>query len=725
MGYISPIESYLPNFNSNMFQSSLLSPFQGESTDQYWNNELAAYNQDRFKLETPQLNPFQQQQYNPFANVMTDYAQQFKNNTQASMQDINLMTGLTLQNSSDPTAQLLGQQMILDNTALGTTPKQATQTPDVSHLTGADINYGQQFMQAGTQLAGQLTSQIGGKGGQIASNAVKAVSSIYNAVSNIKEISTAAKAGVEGLGKAKAGNAMAIVGAVSDLAGSFLPEKTEYNGPKGDITQTMDSVYDGISDAAMSLGPIGMIVGGAMKGGKLLGGVMNSIGGGTDGMTTTDAILGSSFLNLTPIGLINGFGGQKADTITKNEEAFETVGASYTGSNQSINSALQKSGKKYGLLSNSAREKANEEILKARLQQDIITDIADQATDRFAIRNSMAAINGNRRSFAMRGGYNQAAIQFGQNGMVIAKRVASQRKMNKRRQEIKKVDPFEVYLQSLPENQRDTVNYRARDYWEFNGRPKNFREAIAKGMFTFEDDGLWHAKSVSENPNTGEIEFMKPDTHPTHQLEIDWYNSDDGAQFRQEYELVKSSPYWKYIKRKNPQEFKEGGAFNNDSVLMEIELDSSPEEFKEGGKIDNVSVLVEVDIDSLPEEFKDGGILGTSTIKEIEIEETVEEFKEGGAFNVIPEGALHARLHHMENSENLTKKGIPVVSEGEGGELEQHAEIEKEEIILRLSLTKRLEELAKEDTDEAALEAGKILVEEILNNTVDNTNTLL
>ena len=103
----------------------------------------------------------------------------------------------------------------------------------------------------------------------------------------------------------------------------------------------------------------------------------------------------------------------------------------------------------------------------------------------------------------------------------------------------------------------------------------------------------------------------------------------------------------------------------------------------------------------------------------------IEEFKEGGAFNVIPDGALHARLHHMENSDNITKKGIPVVSEKEGGELEQHAEIEKEEIILRLSLTKRLEELAKEGTDDAAIEAGKILVEEILNNTIDNTNTLL
>ena len=629
MGYISTASTLIQN--PDFLQSGLFSSNQGESPGQFWNNQLAQYNQDRFKIETPQLNPFTQQN-NPFQNVMPDYAQQFRDNTQAGTRNMNIQVGTVLQGSSDPSAQLLGKQMVQDNLNLGDASQQI-QAPDVSHLTGANINYGQQFMQAGTQLAGQLASQIGGQAGQIASGAIKAGSSIYNAVSNIKEINTAAKARAQGLGKAKAGNAMAIAGAVADLAGSFLPEKTEYNGPKGDITQTMDSVYDGISDAAMSFGPVGMMVGGIMKGGKLLGGVMNSVGGGTDGMTTTDAILGSSFLNLTPIGLINGFGGQKAETITKNEEAFETVGASYTGSNQSVNAALQKSGKKYGLLSSGARKKANEEILEARRQQGIITNIADQATDRFAIRNSMAAINGNRRALAMQGGYNQAAIQFGRKGMVIAKRVASQHKMQEKR---KALDPFNSYLSSIPEDQRNIT----REQWEQSGSPKNFGEALAKGIFQYGEQG------------------------------------------------------WERVK-----------------------------EFRESGKIDNTSFLAEIEI--LPEEFKDGGVLNNSSvIKEVEIEEIVKEFKEGGSFNVIPEGALHARLHHMENAENLTKKGIPVVSEKDG-ELEQHAEIEKEEIILRLSLTKRLEELAKEDTDEAALEAGKILVEEILNNTVDNTNKLL
>jgi hypothetical protein len=32
--------------------------------------------------------------------------------------------------------------------------------------------------------------------------------------------------------------------------------------------------------------------------------------------------------------------------------------------------------------------------------------VTDEATDRFAIRDSMAAINGNRRKYYLQGGYN-------------------------------------------------------------------------------------------------------------------------------------------------------------------------------------------------------------------------------------------------------------------------------------------------------------------------------
>lgn len=105
-------------------------------------------------------------------------------------------------------------------------------------------------------------------------------------------------------------------------------------------------------------------------------------------------------------------------------------------------------------------------------------------------------------------------------------------------------------------------------------------------------------------------------------------------------------------------------------------------------------------------------------------ENEVQSFKQGGSFNVIPEGALHARLHHMEGAEDLTKKGIPVVVEKNGGGLEQQAEIELNEIIFRYEVTTELEKLMKENTDNAAIEAGKLLVKEIFENTQDRTGLI-
>lgn len=107
---------------------------------------------------------------------------------------------------------------------------------------------------------------------------------------------------------------------------------------------------------------------------------------------------------------------------------------------------------------------------------------------------------------------------------------------------------------------------------------------------------------------------------------------------------------------------------------------------------------------------------------------SVPEFKSGGKVNVIPEGALHKNKHHLEDVnpefKDVTNKGIPVVSKEDGGELVQHAEIERNEIIFNLDVTNKLEKLMKKGDDESAIEAGKLLVHEILNNTIDNTGIL-
>lgn len=100
-----------------------------------------------------------------------------------------------------------------------------------------------------------------------------------------------------------------------------------------------------------------------------------------------------------------------------------------------------------------------------------------------------------------------------------------------------------------------------------------------------------------------------------------------------------------------------------------------------------------------------------------------QKFQNGGKMNVIPDGALHARLNHMD-VDNITKKGIPVITQENGGEITQHAEIEKEEIIFTKEVTDQLEKLYKIGTDKAAIEAGKLLAIQIIENTQDNTGLM-
>lgn len=112
-----------------------------------------------------------------------------------------------------------------------------------------------------------------------------------------------------------------------------------------------------------------------------------------------------------------------------------------------------------------------------------------------------------------------------------------------------------------------------------------------------------------------------------------------------------------------------------------------------------------------------------------EIIEDVEKFEEGGKINVIPEGALHARKHNLpeEIAEFVTDKGIPVITMEEGDEIEQHAEIEVNEIIFNKELTVKLEDMweqYKNGDDSIAIKAGKLLTYEILENTEDNTGLI-
>lgn len=332
-----------------------------------------------------------------------------------------------------------------------------------------------------------------------------------------------------------------LAGNIADVAGSLIPQ-TEQSA----LTTGLNQGYDAAANAAMAIPGVGTIIGGAMKVGGMLSDGLTALGVGTDQMTTADKILDSKFLKLTPLGLVNAIGAKKADTITKDNEAFEQVGSSYGGTQSTVDDALTKSGKKYGLLSGGARNKANRQIHNAQMQQSKMSNIADEAQMAFTASNNPLL----ETQLQLNGGYQQNTVKAGKSGL--------------------KMD---------------------RDF----------------------------AKRV-----------------------------------------VKLSKGQKEKRKK--------------------------------------------------------------------IQEEVAGFKNGGAVNVIPDGALHAHKHHLENVdekfEDVTAKGIPVITEEKGGDIKQHAEVEREEIIFNLEVTKQLEKLMQDGSDEAAIEAGKLLVHEILENTVDNTGLL-
>lgn len=331
-----------------------------------------------------------------------------------------------------------------------------------------------------------------------------------------------------------------------DILGNFITPNEGYYGKYGSWQQTGDQLYNNVSN---TLGSINPILGLSMKG----LGLINKISPSTDSMTKQDAILNS----IPILNSINTGFGKKTQDFSINQEAVNQVGSGYQGTVNDLNKANQLKNKKYGLFSNKARKKADQQITDAKEQQYRMTSIANENYD----------------------------------------------------------------LQSMSTD-LNSMNY----YTNING-----------GI----DPRYLRAKQGGVLKRVKNLRFHK-----------------QGGQFEpiieEEWEPIISDPI---------------------------------EEFKEGGKTEESDIP--------------------------EIEETSQK-------NVIPEGALHKNKHHIENTEGLTQKGIPVI-DNEGS---QQAEIEKEEIIFTLEVTKKLEELCKEGTDEAAIQAGKLLVQEILFNTEDNVGLI-
>lgn len=504
--------------------------------------------------------------------------------------------------------------------------------------------------------AGAASGDMASKALLMNANTNKAVNGLSKSAANMATgtAGSTVKPGGGLFSKANIGNTMSKAGGYADMIGSFIPKKEQ-----SALTTGLNQGYDAAANMISSVPGVGTIVGGAMKIGGMLSDGLTALGVGTDQMTTTDKILDSKFMKLTPMGLVNAFGAKKADTIYKDNETWEQQGSAYGGSMAKVDDALTKSGKKYGAFSGKARRKANAQIAEAKRQQNLVSDINQEAQDAFAASNYSGI--GLRNELALSGGYRNMAV--GRNGMKILDAESQwAREVLNKLQKGGKVDgitgaapkiTFESWYETVPSDRNDTTSYNLRRAFEL--APKEELEAWRTSSVEDLRNGKNHLNSVYLNPKTGIYEFMKAKNHPTLKYELEWYNSKDpeAIKFRNAYDLDMSGDYYKYV----------------------------PKKFAEGGKV-----------------------------------------------NVIPDGALHAHKHHLEDIspeyEQVTSKGIPVVTEEEGGKLKQHAEIERNEIIFRLEVTKKLEELMKDGSDDAAIEAGKLLAHEIINNTVDNTGLM-
>jgi hypothetical protein len=495
-----------------------------------------------------------------------------------------------------------------------------------------------------------------------------------------------------------------FIGGLADTASSLIGGEA-----KSDSVKAADKVFNAGSDVVMAINPL---AGTIMKLGGLTVNALRKAGLSTDMMTTTDKILGSKFGALTGAGLLNNSFSSKTASFGLDEDVQSKLGQSYTDTySNDLNKAAATAGKKVGLLSSmfGDKKKLNNKIYLANLEQQKLTkSLEDTENRRMGGTNPLLNLG---TKLELSGGYDLGNTYYGKNGLKF--------------QEGGTVDGITSEASYAPSN--EVVNYILKQVmiqnpnWVqrlYDNDPlvitkdgKNMKKSQLKG----EDYGT-HELGFSDNENNW---IIYPNIRQAGDKLYRFHNWSNALNTAIKNNDVVSIP-------KNKVSFKDINWFTTNNYKKYFPATKGLTMHKNGGNVQWAKEILSRSnkkfYDFLKEECtessKPGDVLADETAY----------MKAGGTFNVIPEGALHKNKHHLEDVDDkfkdVTNKGIPVVTEGEGGNLQQQAEVEKEEIIFNLDVTKKLEALKEKGTDEAAIEAGKLLVHEILNNTVDNTGIL-
>lgn len=202
----------------------------------------------------------------------------------------------------------------------------------------------------------------------------------------------------------------------SALSAGLGPSK-EYEGKYGNITKTMDTIYDSGTSLVGLLPGIGQGISGIMALNKGL----SNLFGSTSGMTSTDAILGSAFMP-APVKWLNMAGAKTTGTFnnqswqnTEKTNAF--MGNAFGNLGDKFDKAREEAGKTYGTFSQGAYNKAQNNIDFANTAWDKILAMADQNEVQNIRSQYMTSINNQRYAQNIQGGWSPLAR--GKQGMKI------------------------------------------------------------------------------------------------------------------------------------------------------------------------------------------------------------------------------------------------------------------------------------------------------------------
>ena len=248
---------------------------------------------------------------------------------------------------------------------------------------------------AASRFLGQSASTVGGTiGGKILSSGTK---NLFSGPGSINPI---------GLG-------MSAVGA--GLSAATGPSK-EYNGTYGSTTKALDTVYDALQ-AGIGLAPGGQIISGVLALNKGL----SNLFGSTDGMTSTDAILGSAFMP-APIKWLNMLGSSKTGTFNKQswqntQKTSNFMQNAFGDLEDKFSKAREEAGKTYGTFSQGAKKRAQNNIDFSNFAWNKILNMADQNEYQNIRSSDMASINNQKYAQWIQGGFSPLAR--GKKGMKI------------------------------------------------------------------------------------------------------------------------------------------------------------------------------------------------------------------------------------------------------------------------------------------------------------------